>query len=83
MPFPDALLEAISVQEFKSKEMRGRAMKLQKQLGEELRGKRKAAGVSLRFVAKCLKISPMYLSDLERGNRIWTAKRVNDFLAAL
>jgi len=36
---------------------------------EALRKRRKAAGLSLRDMAKRLELSPPYISDVERGNR--------------
>ena len=37
---------------------------------------RKLNLLSLREVARRMKISPAYLSDLERGQRNWTAKQI-------
>jgi hypothetical protein len=41
-------------------------------LGDEMRRLRLAADKSLREVAEKMKISPPYLSDLERGNRTFS-----------
>lgn len=49
-----------------------------------LRAKRlRIKGATLRGVARLMKISPAYLSDLERGKRDWNANRVGKFEAAL
>lgn len=49
-----------------------------------LRAKRlRLKDVSLRDVAKLMKISAAYLSDLERGKRDWNADLVNRFEVAL
>ena len=44
-----------------------------------LRNRREKAGVSLRTMAKRLKVSPPYLSDLERGRRNWSVEMVQRF----
>lgn len=43
--------------------------------GEAVRERREAKNKSLRWLAAQLKISPMFLSDLERGRRNWTQER--------
>ncbi len=43
-----------------------------KAVGEEMRAQRKARKVSLREIAKRLKWSAAYVSDLELGRRTWT-----------
>lgn len=55
----------------------------QKQLSAELRRLRKKRGISLRSMAKSLKIKAPYLSDLERGNRNWSQERAHKFLEIL
>ena len=40
--------------------------------GRVFRSLREARGISLRDVAKALKFSPQYLTDLEWGRRRWT-----------
>lgn len=40
-------------------------------VGKAFRDRREREGVSLRAVAHDLRISPAYLSDLERGRRGW------------
>ena len=37
--------------------------------GANIRAVRKSKGLSLRYMADAVGISPMYLSDIERGNR--------------
>ena len=48
--------------------------------GIEMRRAREAAGISLRAMAGKLQVSPMFLSDMERGNRkyseSWIAEAV-------
>jgi len=43
-------------------------------VGTKLRALRQSERVSLRSAAMGLGISPSYLSDLERGNRMWPIK---------
>jgi len=52
-------------------------------IGDELRALRRAAGKSLRDIASALDISAPYLSDLERGNRNWSANRIQQFKKAV
>lgn len=47
--------------------------------GASLRRKRKAVNMSLRDMAKLLKVSAPYLSDLELGRRAWSSDRVAAF----
>lgn len=54
-----------------------------KALGEAMRAKRERTGKSLRAVAEKMKISAPYLSDLERGNRLFSPEHVVRFEAAL
>lgn len=51
--------------------------------GAAMREKRMAAGLSLREMGERLHLSSMFLSDLERGQRNWTAERVQQFTDAL
>ena len=51
--------------------------------GAKMRRFRLRYGISLRALAKVLKVSAPYLSDLERGRRCWTPKRVIDFNQAM
>ncbi len=55
----------------------------QKKLSAELKRLRKKRGLSLRAMAEKLKITAPYLSDLERGNRNWSAERAKEFLRNL
>jgi len=48
--------------------------------GAALRELRKSKGVSLRKMAERMKISPSYLSDLERGNRYWDRPKHDRFV---
>lgn len=51
--------------------------------GRLCRQKREQAGLTGREVAKRMGISAVYLSDLERGNRGWSWRRLQQFEAAL
>lgn len=44
--------------------------------GANVRAMRRTAGVSLRSVARMMRISPPFLSDLERGRRNWDADKL-------
>lgn len=48
-------------------------------LGKQMRKKRKRLGVSLRETAERMAISAPFLSDLERGNRHWTENLIVKF----
>jgi transcriptional regulator with XRE-family HTH domain len=48
-----------------------------------LRERREKSGKSLRSVARTMKISSAYLSDLERGNRKWDNELIEKFHEAL
>jgi predicted transcriptional regulator len=50
--------------------------------GAACRKHRESTGHSLRDVAEKMKISPSYLSDLERGNRNWSHALHDSFLIA-
>ena len=43
--------------------------------GQKIRSAREKAGMSVRRLAIAMKISPMFLSDMERGRRNWTKDR--------
>lgn len=47
--------------------------------GAEARRQRQNKGVSLRALGRAMGISAPYLSDLERGRRNWTIKRMRHF----
>lgn len=51
--------------------------------GQMVRTARLKAGIPLRIVAKKLKVSVAYASDLERGRRIWNADRLLRFTKAI
>lgn len=51
--------------------------------GTNARTERTIRGVSLRGLARKMKISAPYLSDLERGKRNWTIKIARRFEASL
>lgn len=53
------------------------------QTGLQLRERRKAAGKSLRSVAKAMGFKAPYLSDLERGNRSFSVALIEKYLEAL
>jgi transcriptional regulator with XRE-family HTH domain len=42
--------------------------------GEQVRAARKAAGISLREMARRIEFSAPYLSDLENGRRNWNSE---------
>lgn len=48
-----------------------------------LRARRLRTKTPLRVIARTMKISAAYLSDLERGKRNWNADLVNRFETAL
>jgi transcriptional regulator with XRE-family HTH domain len=52
-------------------------------IGLTLRARREAISLSMRYVAKSIKVSPMFLSDLERGRRNWTLARIKEYENAL
>ena len=54
--------------------------------GHTARGRREAAGLKLRQVARQLRVSAPFISDLENGRRLWTglvAQRYQRFLNSL
>jgi transcriptional regulator with XRE-family HTH domain len=51
--------------------------------GAKLRVMRTKRGISLREVARRLKVSPPYLSALERGHQPWSERRMKEFEAAI
>lgn len=51
--------------------------------GTRMRAKRMARGLSLREVARRLDANPQYLSDLERGKRVFNALIEPRYLAAI
>jgi predicted transcriptional regulator len=53
------------------------------EVGFILRKWRYSQGVTLRRLARKLKMSAPYLSDLEIGNRKWSLKKVEAYIAAL
>ena len=52
-------------------------------VGTEMRRRRLLTGLSLRTVAKRLKFSAPYISDLEKGRRNWSHYKVGDYLDAI
>jgi transcriptional regulator with XRE-family HTH domain len=52
-------------------------------LGAWCRRQREGAGLTLRSLAKRLKISAPYLSDLEHGRRRWTPNTLAKWMAVL
>lgn len=55
----------------------------QAQIGKMMRGSREGQNVSLREVARRMKLSAPYLSDLELGRRGWTQARVLQCMEAI
>jgi transcriptional regulator with XRE-family HTH domain len=54
-----------------------------KRTGEQSRRSREYAGITLRTLAKRMKISPAYLSDLERGKRNWSEELCGKYAKTL
>jgi len=50
-------------------------------LGRRVRAAREQLGVGLRAAAKRLRVSPSYISDLERGARSWQGPKARALLA--
>ncbi len=55
----------------------------QAKTGSGIRRERKAAGVSLRSIAKAMKLSAPYVSDLELGRRGWNHELLMRYSSAL
>ncbi len=51
--------------------------------GQLARDARTAAGLSLREVARRMRLSAMFISDLERGRRCWTDRHIARFRSAI
>jgi predicted transcriptional regulator len=51
--------------------------------GESMRQLRKSHKISLREVARRMKLSAPFISDLERGNRNWDGSRSLAFMSAV
>lgn len=47
--------------------------------GGLFRAKREVHSISLREIARSMRLSPPYISDLERGRRNWTAQLVDAY----
>ncbi len=54
-----------------------------KAIGHQMRIHRKNARVSLRELARRMKISAPFLSDMERGGRHYTQKNISSAISAL
>ena len=54
-----------------------------KETGQAARRERKSRGISLREVARRLKVSAAYISDLELGHRKWKIERIRAYEKAL
>jgi len=54
-----------------------------KALGQAMRAKREASGLTLRSLAKRLSFSAAYISDLELGRRNWSAGMRESYLDQL
>ncbi len=52
-------------------------------IGNELRRRRKQLGISLRNVAKRMRLSAPYVSDLELGRRPWNGARIGVYEMAI
>ena len=55
----------------------------QSQVGAEMKAKRKAAGISLKEMAKRTVLSEGFLCDLEHGNRTWKTAHRRAYLEGL
>lgn len=53
------------------------------EIGGELRAMREAANVGLREAARRMKVSAPYVSDLEKGHRLWSSKLIENFVRAI
>jgi len=56
---------------------------LRKALGKELKGRRKAQGLSLRALSAKAKVSLGFLSEIERGQKEVSSELLNAILEAL
>ncbi len=54
-----------------------------KKTGREAREERKRSGKTQRFVAEKMGVTPVYLCELEKGRRKWTAEFEKAFNAAI
>lgn len=52
-----------------------------REVGSQMRRRREAAGLSLRQLAKRLKLSAPFVSDMERGHRRYSLRYVTEALA--
>jgi predicted transcriptional regulator len=52
-------------------------------VGDEMRKKREARGFTQTQVAKSMRMSKAYVSDLEWGARNWRTELINKYLKAL
>lgn len=55
----------------------------QKRTGASFKAYRTASKVAASRVAKEMEVSPMFVSDLERGNRLWHEPMARKYLAAV
>jgi transcriptional regulator with XRE-family HTH domain len=55
----------------------------QEATGAYMRHKRQQKHLSLREVARRLKVSAAYLSDLELGHRSWNQTKIDQFIMAI
>jgi hypothetical protein len=53
------------------------------ELGKQMQDRRKAAGFTLKHVAKGMGVSIGYLCDLEHGRRLWSTKLLENFTGAI
>lgn len=52
-------------------------------MGKQMRARRKAVGISLRELARRVKWSATYVSDLELGRKVWTDRKVQRYVKGL
>jgi predicted transcriptional regulator len=52
-------------------------------LGHDMRAERESRGIAQAEVARALKLSKSFISDLESGRRNWTPKLIERYLKAV
>jgi DNA-binding transcriptional regulator YiaG len=77
------LLEALMVLDFDRRQFEQRQMDAEAWIGAKLREHRERAGISLREVARRVKFTASYVSDVEQNRRRPTKAFVDAFMEAL
>ena len=52
-------------------------------VGKQLRARREAVGISLRELARRVKWSATYVSELELGRKVWTDRKIQRYVTGL